>query len=215
MQKPDIKVGFPVFWDDPGSGKCSRYLRVAAVGDEHVALTELGDPSGTVVAVVPPRELTGVPVDWRDDIENKLQPRFKLVIEFECDFSSVRPEHLHAHTDLIKRVLNKAASSLVGEGLSAEGAGVVSNLGSHVSVSTTPVEYKGCGKPTHLAGTNGGTFPCGSMVYMFGDHRRRYCPCCQDAKGLDQFDKPLHKREHAHDVQVQATKGDPSVPKEV
>ncbi len=73
-----------------------------------------------------------------------------------------------------------------------------------------PPENGGCGVPTHLAGTNGGTFPCGSMVDMFGDCRPRYCPRCQDAKGLDQFDKP--KKETTNGVlRVQAPQGDPSV----
>lgn len=215
MRKQDVKVGAPVFWEDPDGGTLSRYLRVAAVGDEFVALTELGDPSGIIVAVVQPQELTGVPVDWRDDIENKLRPRFKLVIEVEYDLTGVRPGYLQAHIDIIKRGLDEAAPFLAGEGRLADGPVVVANWGSHVSVPTAPAEYKGCGRPTHLSGTNGGTFPCGSMVDMFGDRRRRYCPSCQDAKGLDQFDKPLHKKEHINGAHVQAPKGDPSVPKEV
>lgn len=215
MRKQDVKVGAPVFWGDPNGGILSRYLRVAAVGNEFVALTELGEPSGTIVAVVPPRELTKVPVDWRDDIEKKLRPRFKLVIEVEYDLTGVHPTDLQAHVDRIQRGLDEAAPFLAGEGRLADGPVVVANYGSHVSVPITPAEYKGCGAPTHMSGTNGGTFPCGSMVDMFGDCRRRYCPRCQDAKGLDQFDKPLTKKEHVHGLHVQATKGGPSVPEAV
>jgi hypothetical protein len=58
-----------------------------------------------------------------------------------------------------------------------------------------PPSNGGCGAPTVLSGTNGGEFECGAMINVFGDRRPHYCPRCQDAKGLDQFDKPLSKKD--------------------
>jgi len=36
----------------------------------------------------------------------------------------------------------------------------------------------GCGAPVHLAGTNGGTLPCGSNLTQFGTTRPYYCGRC-------------------------------------
>lgn len=36
----------------------------------------------------------------------------------------------------------------------------------------------GCGAPTHVVGTNGGTLPCGSMLTMFGETKPYYCGHC-------------------------------------
>lgn len=38
---------------------------------------------------------------------------------------------------------------------------------------------KGCGKPTHVDGTNGGTMPCGSLLTAFGTTKPYYCAACQ------------------------------------
>jgi hypothetical protein len=37
----------------------------------------------------------------------------------------------------------------------------------------------GCGTPTHVEGTNGGTMPCGNMLTRFGVTAPYYCPSCQ------------------------------------
>jgi hypothetical protein len=139
MRKKDVKVGAPVFWEDPDGGTSSRYIRVAAVGDEFVALTELGDPSGTIVAVVPPRELTGVPVDWRDDIENKLRPRFKLVIEVEYDLTLVPPKGLDGVVAEIKQRLNNVAPNAMGDAeFTGETMATVTQWDNHVYPVDTP-----------------------------------------------------------------------------
>jgi hypothetical protein len=42
----------------------------------------------------------------------------------------------------------------------------------------------GCASPTHVAGTNGGTLPCGSLLKMFGKTAPYYCGYCErDFKG--------------------------------
>lgn len=41
----------------------------------------------------------------------------------------------------------------------------------------------GCGLPTHVAGTNGGTMPCGAVLTQFGTTGPYYCAECT-AKGL-------------------------------
>lgn len=39
---------------------------------------------------------------------------------------------------------------------------------------------KGCGKPTHVTGTNGGTLPCGSLLRdLDGSLNPYYCPVCE------------------------------------
>ena len=37
----------------------------------------------------------------------------------------------------------------------------------------------GCGCPTHVTGTNGGTMPCGAMLTQFGKTEPYYCGSCQ------------------------------------
>lgn len=39
-------------------------------------------------------------------------------------------------------------------------------------------ENGGCGTPTHVAGTNGGKMPCGSLLTRFGKTKPYYCGCC-------------------------------------
>lgn len=39
----------------------------------------------------------------------------------------------------------------------------------------------GCGSPTHVAGTNGGTMPCGALLTRFGETKPYYCGNCQPA----------------------------------
>jgi len=39
----------------------------------------------------------------------------------------------------------------------------------------------GCGAPTHVAGTNGGTMPCGSILHRFGKAEPYYCAYCEKA----------------------------------
>lgn len=38
----------------------------------------------------------------------------------------------------------------------------------------------GCGGPAGVPGTNGGTFPCGSVVDVFGDKKPYYCDLCKE-----------------------------------
>jgi hypothetical protein len=39
-------------------------------------------------------------------------------------------------------------------------------------------EVAGCGKPTHVAGTNGGLMPCGALLTCFGTTEPYYCGVC-------------------------------------
>ena len=39
----------------------------------------------------------------------------------------------------------------------------------------------GCGSPTQVPGTNGGTMPCGANLTEFGHTRQHFCPHCEDA----------------------------------
>jgi len=36
----------------------------------------------------------------------------------------------------------------------------------------------GCGSPTHVVGTNGGTMPCGAFLNMLGKRAPYYCAAC-------------------------------------
>ena len=36
----------------------------------------------------------------------------------------------------------------------------------------------GCGAPTYVVGTNGGTLPCGSLLTQFGQTAPYYCGLC-------------------------------------
>jgi hypothetical protein len=41
---------------------------------------------------------------------------------------------------------------------------------------------KGCGKQIHIAGTNGGTMACGSLLrHLNGELTPQYCPACKSA----------------------------------
>jgi len=40
------------------------------------------------------------------------------------------------------------------------------------------VQRMGCGKPTHVIGTNGGTMACGGKLTAFGKVTREYCAEC-------------------------------------
>lgn len=40
------------------------------------------------------------------------------------------------------------------------------------------IHLKGCGRPTHVEGTNGGMMPCGAMLTMFGKTEPYYCSAC-------------------------------------
>lgn len=43
---------------------------------------------------------------------------------------------------------------------------------------------KGCGKQIHIAGTNGGTMACGSLLRRLnGELTPQYCPACKSATG--------------------------------
>lgn len=42
----------------------------------------------------------------------------------------------------------------------------------------TTGENGGCGSPTHVEGTNGGTMPCGSILHRFGVAAPYYCAAC-------------------------------------
>jgi hypothetical protein len=41
------------------------------------------------------------------------------------------------------------------------------------------VSIKGCGKSTHVEGTNGGMMPCGANLTMFGKSEPYYCAKCE------------------------------------
>jgi len=43
-----------------------------------------------------------------------------------------------------------------------------------------PPQNGGCGAPTHVAGTNGGTMPCGAFLTMLGERKPYYCGACQE-----------------------------------
>lgn len=48
----------------------------------------------------------------------------------------------------------------------------------------------GCGKITHMTGTNGGSFPCGSRIKQLnGIYTNEYCGVCEDKRKL--FWNPL------------------------
>ena len=57
----------------------------------------------------------------------------------------------------------------------ASGAGGVL-IGARLSLRLGP--NGGCGAPTHVAGTNGGTLPCGSLLTQFGKTEPYYCGLC-------------------------------------
>lgn len=43
----------------------------------------------------------------------------------------------------------------------------------------------GCGRPTHVAGTNGGTLPCGSRLKnLDGSYTVEYCGTCEEKRKL-------------------------------
>jgi hypothetical protein len=48
-----------------------------------------------------------------------------------------------------------------------------------VRLSAPLGENGGCGSPTHVAGTNGGEMPCGSLLTMMGETKPYYCAACQ------------------------------------
>jgi len=41
----------------------------------------------------------------------------------------------------------------------------------------------GCGSPTHVVGTNGGTMPCGARLTSFGKTEQYFCGHCQERLG--------------------------------
>lgn len=41
----------------------------------------------------------------------------------------------------------------------------------------------GCGSPTYVIGTNGGTIPCGAMLTQFGKTEPYYCGECDKGRG--------------------------------
>ena len=41
-----------------------------------------------------------------------------------------------------------------------------------------PADNGGCGASTHVAGTNGGTMPCGALLHRFGKAEPYYCGAC-------------------------------------
>ena len=49
---------------------------------------------------------------------------------------------------------------------------------------------KGCGKPTHVTGTNGGTMACGSLLTMFGKTEPYYCIACEMAEQARALEHP-------------------------
>jgi hypothetical protein len=40
------------------------------------------------------------------------------------------------------------------------------------------IHLMGCGRATHVEGTNGGTMPCGAMLTQFGKTEPYYCAAC-------------------------------------
>jgi hypothetical protein len=43
----------------------------------------------------------------------------------------------------------------------------------------------GCGRLTHVHGTNGGTMPCGAMLTRFGKTEPYYCTSCEDSQTIN------------------------------
>jgi hypothetical protein len=58
-----------------------------------------------------------------------------------------------------------------------------------LTLSRTEHDMKGCGKQTHVAGTNGGTMPCGAMLTNFGKTEPYYCGACQTSQSEDTLTK--------------------------
>lgn len=57
--------------------------------------------------------------------------------------------------------------------------------GELVFVSLRPLpegENGGCGAPTHVAGTNGGTMPCGALLTQSGATAPYYCGACYERR---------------------------------
>lgn len=44
------------------------------------------------------------------------------------------------------------------------------------------ITMKGCGRPTHVEGTNGGMMPCGAMLTQFGKSAPYYCAACEPGR---------------------------------
>jgi len=43
-----------------------------------------------------------------------------------------------------------------------------------------PGQNGGCGAPTHVHGTNGGTMRCGNILHRFGKAEPYYCGLCEE-----------------------------------
>ena len=63
--------------------------------------------------------------------------------------------------------------------------------GTLISVPIPPIppgKNGGCGSPTHVVGTNGGTMPCGGLLTQFGKTEPYYCDhCSQERKNPKYF----------------------------
>lgn len=51
-----------------------------------------------------------------------------------------------------------------------------------VTLSIPKGQNGGCGSPTFVDGTNGGTMPCGNFLTMFGEREPYYCAACQETR---------------------------------
>ncbi len=45
-------------------------------------------------------------------------------------------------------------------------------------LATRATYTPGCGQPTYVAATNGGTMPCGGLLTQFGETRPYFCGAC-------------------------------------
>ena len=50
----------------------------------------------------------------------------------------------------------------------------------YMTNSTVLLSIHGCGKATHVIGTNGGTMPCGANLTQFGKTEPYYCGACSE-----------------------------------
>lgn len=52
----------------------------------------------------------------------------------------------------------------------------------HLRFSEMSGQNGGCGSPTYVDGTNGGTIPCGAMLTQFGKTKPYYCEACESER---------------------------------
>jgi hypothetical protein len=59
----------------------------------------------------------------------------------------------------------------------------------------------GCGSPTRVAGTNGGTMPCGAwLTQLDGSRTQEFCPNCKPCPTATL--PPIHRRRHGSEATI-------------